>query len=118
MNKRVLNLGDRSLLSLMQKRSDLSASMSQLDQEIQDKLKQAENRLYQPVTTETMGDILEANLGTLKVSELTDMAGVSLQTYYNVKSSVDTVSISKLTSLLSVLGLQLYVGKIQINGKS
>lgn len=102
-----------SLPELIQERAKLLALMTQLDDQIQYKIQQALSSGYQPLSVDSIGRIIESKMGELTISELVDFAGVSTQTYYNVRDRLEVVSVGKLNSLLGAIGLQLFVGKRQ-----
>ncbi len=99
------------LPELIQERARLVELMTQLDEQIQNKIQQALSAGYQPLTADSIGRIIESKMGELTISELVDFAGVSTQTYYNIRDRLEVVSVGKLNALLGAIGLQLFVGK-------
>jgi hypothetical protein len=102
---------ESTLRELAAKRARLVNELSTLDVLMQEAISHAAQRSYQPLSANTLSDVIDANLGTLQVSELTAICGISPGTYYNIRTKPDTVSVGKLSSLLGAIGLQLYIGK-------
>lgn len=111
MDSNAISSQKSTLRELAAKRARLVNELSTLDELMQEAISHAAQRFYQPLTDSTLSDVIDANLGSLQVSELTAICGISPGTYYNIRSKPDTVSLGKLSALLGAIGLQLYVGK-------
>ncbi|MBY0420590.1 MAG: hypothetical protein K2W88_21265 [Pararheinheimera sp.] len=111
MDSNSISSQESTLRELAAKRARLVNELSTLDVLMQEAISQAAQRSYQPLSENTLSDVIDANLGTLQVSELTAICGISPGTYYNIRTKPDTVSVGKLSALLKAIGLQLYVGK-------
>lgn len=100
-----------SLQDLLQERIRIQQQLSQLDCNIVSKIQELKSGEFVPVCSENIKSCLDAHKANLKVDDMVSFARISLQTYYNAINRVESVSVSKLNSLLGSVGLQLFVGK-------
>lgn len=105
-----------ALTELLAQRVKLQEELSHLDSRIISTLNDESARTYIEVTGDSMPSIIDSNLNGLGVIEAMSIAGVSSETYYRIRNRVSSASVGKVSALLSVLGLSLYVGKKSKSG--
>jgi uncharacterized membrane protein YbjE (DUF340 family) len=111
MNKPVNNAVNSLIEQKLQQRLQLLKSVSSIELEIQNLLSLQKLEAHQPLTQDSLKEIVNEHLGDLKVTEHVLFAGVSSSTYYKAMNDVESVKVKTLLSVLNVVGLTLYIGK-------
>lgn len=111
MNKPVNNAASSLITQKLQQRLQLLKSVSNIDQEIQHLFSLQKLDAHLPLTQDTFKSVVNEHLGDLKVTEHMLFSGVSSSTYYKVMNDVESVKVKTLMSVLSSIGLSLFIGK-------
>ncbi|MDP4535134.1 hypothetical protein Q3O60_02900 [Alkalimonas collagenimarina] len=101
---------DSVRLMLMQ-RDQMMAQLRQIDEQITEQLTKGANNSYQPLSQTSIKQMMEQNIGSLKVAELCMVSELAPATYYNALSKLDTVKVGSIQRLLNAVGLDLFIGK-------
>jgi CRISPR/Cas system-associated endonuclease Cas1 len=95
----------------LQQKALLLQSVSKIDNEILQLLSMQQRESHQPLTQDSLKEMINLNLGDLKVTEHMLFAGVASATYYKVMNDVQSVKVKTLMSVLDTIGLTLFIGR-------
>ena len=108
----IKNVGsDTQINQMLNMRNQLAVQMAALDSELQILLLKQKRDGFQPLTQQTLRDMVAEHMGQLKVKELTLFADIAPATYYKIMSKLESVKIVTLKALLNTIGLDLFIGK-------
>ncbi|AVI65916.1 hypothetical protein CKQ84_08550 [Shewanella sp. WE21] len=96
---------------MLNMRNQLAVQMAALDRELQILLLKQKRDGFQPLTQQTVQEMVAEHMGQLKVKELTLFADIAPATYYKIMSKLESVKIGTLKTLLNTIGLDLFIGK-------
>lgn len=103
--------GDTQINQMLNMRNQLAVQMAALDSELQRLLLKQKRDGFQPLTQQTLQDMMAEHMGQLKVKELTLFADIAPATYYKIMSKLESVKVGSLKALLNTIGLDLFIGK-------
>lgn len=103
--------GDTQINQMLNMRNQLAVQMAALDSELQRLLLKQKRDGFQPLTQQTVQEMVAEHMGQLKVKELTLFADIAPATYYKIMSKLESVKIGTLKTLLNTIGLDLFIGK-------
>lgn len=103
--------GDTQINQMLNMRNQLAVQMAALDSELQRLLLKQKRDGFQPLTQQTLQDMVAEHMGQLKVKELTLFADIAPATYYKIMSKLESVKVGSLKALLNTIGLDLFIGK-------
>lgn len=102
---------DTQINQMLNMRNQLAVQMAALDRELQILLLKQKRDGFQPLTQQSVQDMVAEHMGQLKVKELTLFADIAPATYYKIMSKLESVKIGTLKALLNTIGLDLFIGK-------
>ncbi|GIU05111.1 hypothetical protein [Shewanella morhuae] len=102
---------DTQINQMLNMRNQLAVQMAALDRELQILLLKQKRDGFQPLTQQTVQEMVAEHMGQLKVKELTLFANIAPATYYKIMSKLESVKIGTLKTLLNTIGLDLFIGK-------
>ncbi|AAN53149.1 hypothetical protein HRJ35_02915 [Shewanella oneidensis MR-1] len=102
---------DTQINQMLNMRNQLAGQMAALDRELQILLLKQKRDGFQPLTQQTVQEMVAEHMGQLKVKELTLFADIAPATYYKIMSKLESVKIGTLKTLLNTIGLDLFIGK-------
>lgn len=102
---------DTHINQMLNMRNQLAVQMAALDRELQILLLKQKRDGFQPLTQQSVQDMVAEHMGQLKVKELTLFADIAPATYYKIMSKLESVKIGTLKALLNTIGLDLFIGK-------
>ncbi|MBP6517811.1 MULTISPECIES: hypothetical protein [unclassified Shewanella] len=102
---------DTQINHMLNMRNQLAVQMAALDRELQILLLKQKRDGFQPLTQQTVQEMVAEHMGQLKVKELTLFADIAPATYYKIMSKLESVKIGTLKTLLNTIGLDLFIGK-------
>ncbi|MBS0044053.1 hypothetical protein KFE26_17360 [Shewanella sp. M16] len=102
---------DTQINQMLNMRNQLAVQMAALDRELQILLLKQKRDGFQPLTQQTVQEMVAEHMGQLKVKELTLFADIAPATYYKIMSKLESVKIGTLKTLLNTIGLDLFIGK-------
>lgn len=103
--------GDTQINQMLNMRNQLAVQMAALDSELQRLLLKQKRDGFQPLTQQTLQDMVAEHMGPLKVKELTLFADIAPATYYKIMSKLESVKVGSLKALLNTIGLDLFIWK-------
>lgn len=102
---------DTQINQMINMRNQLAVQMAALDRELQILLLKQKRDGFQPLTQQTVQEMVVEHMGQLKVKELTLFADIAPATYYKIMSKFESVKVDSLKALLNTIGLDLFIGK-------
>jgi hypothetical protein len=95
---------------LINQKNALTAKLAMVDQAIANEAIQKSDLEMLSFQPDNIEKLVGLALHSMSIQELIDMAQISKNTYYNILRSPENCNLSSITSLLNVLGKQLYIG--------
>jgi hypothetical protein len=95
---------------LINQKNELTAKLAMVNQAIANEAIQKSDLEMMSFKPGNIEKLVGLALHSVSIQELIDMAQISKNTYYNILRSPENCNLSSITSLLNVLGKQLYIG--------